>query len=296
MILWLLGVGAEAAEFVSALRSLPCQDGWMACLVGAERVDPGFREDTRGRPVLGDARIAWFDLAATPVFSPFVGLSAYPVPPPRPPPPPRGGPAQVPVEVPVVDTVDTVDARVEVVDVVDPGVGCGEGLEERAVAGQLGARDVGCLEARISAGTEEALASSLLLADAWARRDRAWPSLARRHLEAIDPADAEVAYRLAVRAATEPEGAAEAYRWAGAALDHRYLWTGQRYDDRVMSLYKVRAAAAQDLWRAEGSDEARERTRTAAREWLDFARAKELDASVPEAVCLAAADSPAWCR
>jgi hypothetical protein len=55
----------------------PCQDGWSGCIVEGFSVDAGAGHDTRGLPQPSDLRLGWFDLAPTPVYSPFMSLSTF---------------------------------------------------------------------------------------------------------------------------------------------------------------------------------------------------------------------------
>ncbi|MCA9492802.1 MAG: hypothetical protein KC621_22870, partial [Myxococcales bacterium] len=63
--------------FSGAFPAFPCQDGWMACIVGGQAVDPGMQSDADGHPLPADMRVGWFDLQPTATFSPFGELSAY---------------------------------------------------------------------------------------------------------------------------------------------------------------------------------------------------------------------------
>ena len=55
----------------------PCQDGWSGCIVEGFSVDAGAGHDSRGLPQPSDLRLGWFDLAPTPVYSPFMSLSTF---------------------------------------------------------------------------------------------------------------------------------------------------------------------------------------------------------------------------
>lgn len=65
------------SSYNAAFPSFPCSDGWASCRSGTAAVSPGMSRDAAGRPVPSDARIGWFDLKPTAVFSPFTGLSEY---------------------------------------------------------------------------------------------------------------------------------------------------------------------------------------------------------------------------
>ncbi|MEQ1502788.1 MAG: hypothetical protein ABMB14_11190 [Myxococcota bacterium] len=70
-------LAGDWSSFSAAFPLLPCQDGWMGCVVYDQHVDPELRRDAAGRAIPADARIGWFDLTATAAFSPFAGLSSY---------------------------------------------------------------------------------------------------------------------------------------------------------------------------------------------------------------------------
>jgi len=65
------------SSYNAAFPGFPCSDGWAACRSGERTVSPGMSRDSAGRPLPSDARVGWFDLQPTAVFSPFTGLSAY---------------------------------------------------------------------------------------------------------------------------------------------------------------------------------------------------------------------------
>ncbi|MBW1878548.1 MAG: hypothetical protein JRI25_00810 [Deltaproteobacteria bacterium] len=71
-------LAAEWADFAPAFPLTACQDGWVACRVGDEVVNPDLRPDPEGQLLASDLRVGWFDLEVTPVFSPWTGLSEYP--------------------------------------------------------------------------------------------------------------------------------------------------------------------------------------------------------------------------
>ena len=149
---------------------------------------------------------------------------------------------------------------------------------------------------------------ALLLADAWHKGDRAgWERLVRRHLDDIDPADPDISYKYAnylVRLG--PDRARSAYRWANVALENRTVWTGATYTTRVSSLYKIRAASAQHMWRSALSapgggtaeaDRYRDLTRVAAREWLEYAReVGSADEATASELCREAAGNASYCE
>ncbi len=72
-----IALAAGWSDFGSAFVGLPCPDGWAACLIDGEPVDPGMVSDSAGRPHPSDMRVGFFDLKPLPGFSPFAGLSSY---------------------------------------------------------------------------------------------------------------------------------------------------------------------------------------------------------------------------
>jgi chemotaxis protein histidine kinase CheA len=76
-------LGAQTAnaqtwtDFEGAFPLFPCQDGWAACLVDGDALNPDLQDEPSGLPSVADLRIGWFDLDATSAFSPFTGLSEY---------------------------------------------------------------------------------------------------------------------------------------------------------------------------------------------------------------------------
>lgn len=337
MWLWWWSWSAFAAGslgFEVSFPMFPCMDGWAACVVDARVVDPDLQVDSSGKVSPADARIAFWALEPTAMFSPFTGLSAYspptaPVAVAHPPPVAQDRPvsppadrAKTPVDpgrkevVAVVVPVPSVSpggaSDVKLPPPVVPAGGCADlrAFEARARVGQLGEVDTGCLSARFDvegARADRVAISSLLMADAWARGDRTgWEKLVQRHLEVVDAEDPDVAYRYADHLARKgPSRAAEAIRWADVALAHGSVWTGDTYAKRTSSLYKVRAVAAQALWKQaiDGGtagpaevDAARARTRRAAKEWAGYLEQTGQDATTAWQLCEAAAGRDGGCR
>ena len=87
-------------------------------------------------------------------------------------------------------------------------------------------------------------------------------------------------------------------------------WSGAAYVQKVNGLYKLRAKAATQLWRAAdeelvrernpGNEKAAERTRGAAmnyaKEWLDYARASGQSTADALALCVSAANTQEFCK
>ncbi len=67
----------SGSSWLGLFPERPCQDGWSGCIVEGFSVDAGAGHDSRGRPQPSDLRLGWFDLAPTPVYSPFMSLSTF---------------------------------------------------------------------------------------------------------------------------------------------------------------------------------------------------------------------------
>jgi len=177
-------------------------------------------------------------------------------------------------------------------------------LEVVAAKGELSEAQVACLEASLDkaeSSFDQDRLSLVLVADAHARSDVAlWETRVVRHIEEIDDSNPGLALRYAMHIwlAEEPD-AAGTLRWADVALANRAAWTGDVYNDRVYSAFKLRCAASQRLWReaedAKGesaedekssmASRQRKLTRTCAVDWYEFAAAAGLDVSTPQQLC-----------
>ena len=99
-------------------------------------------------------------------------------------------------------------------------------------------------------------------------------------------------------------------RWSNIALDNRTVWTGDTYVSRVSGLYKLRAAASQSLWKASEEehakapteetkkkvDEARNQTKTFAREWYEYCKQAGKDTTTALQLCVSAAGTADFCE
>ena len=187
-------------------------------------------------------------------------------------------------------------------------------LEAFAAMGKLNDGTRECLEARIQTApkmTDKRRASQLLMADAWARSDKAgWEQLVKRHLDEIDQSDPDLCYKYALRLnQLGPKRAPGVIRWANVALENRMVWIGDEYTKRVNSLYKIRAAASQTLWmsaedahRSNPSDDTRSKlekyrnmTKEYAREWLEYARESGKNTQAALQLCMSAAGTADYC-
>lgn len=322
------------ADFGAAFPAFPCQDGWMSCLVGGAAVGP---EPSGAEATPSDLRISFRDLDATASFSPFVTFPIYPEPeivpvaapvvavvavaptspiaPVRPLPPKPGPTPGIAVDPPV----KVVDPPVKVVDpppapLPVPSAGCDDvkRLEPLAMLGKLDAPTLACLEAGATTGalTSRDRYSRVLLADAWGKGDRAaWSRLAKRHLDEIDASDAEMSYKFALQ--LQRDGKHEpTIVWSERSLERAVQWTGDTYVDRVSALHKLRAMAAQALWKqaeekavaapsseaSAAADKARARTKVFAREWYEYTASAGRDATKALQLCVAAAGTADYCK
>jgi hypothetical protein len=175
-------------------------------------------------------------------------------------------------------------------------------LEDDATKGGLSDAEKGCLEDNYAVSevqTTKDKISRVLLVNAYAYSTKDWAELVRRHLDEVDRSDPDIAYLYAFYL-YNAEGAdsEEVIRWTNVALDRRDLWTGDVYVSRVYGLMKLKSIASADAWKdaaeaaataPEKVDELRNRTKTFAREWVDFAKVAGKDMQESLDVCLSAA-------
>ena len=188
-------------------------------------------------------------------------------------------------------------------------------LEGTALLGELSPGLQRCLEGRISTDrlqTTKNKVSRLLIANAEAAgRAEEWERLMQRHLEDIERSDPDLCMRYAVHLHKQGlESEEEALRWAGYALDNKHIWTGDEHVRKVSGLMRLRAEAANKLWRdadkrytedpvAENDKAAREFrgwTMDYAREWLDYARASGGKTDQAMVLCQTAAGTADFCK
>lgn len=188
-------------------------------------------------------------------------------------------------------------------------------LEGTALLGELSPGLQRCLEGRISSDrlqTTKNKVSRLLIANAEAAgRAEEWERLMQRHLEDIERSDPDLCMRYAVHLHKQGlESEEEALRWAGYALDNKQLWQGDEHVRKVSGLMRLRAEAANKLWRdadkryteepgPENDKIAREFrgwTMDYAREWLDYARASGGKTDQAMLLCQAAAGTADFCK
>lgn len=188
-------------------------------------------------------------------------------------------------------------------------------LEPSAMMGKLKDAEIRCLDQSLRDAERQTVKdkiSRVLLADAWAKGDsHRWEGIARRHLEEIDRSDPDMCYKFAVYLLERPaDYMDETMKWADVALDNRTRWTGELHVKRVYALYKVKGMAAQKKWAwlegkyldqptdqiFEDKAEARNLTKTLAREWLEYARQSGRDPTLPLQLCISAAGTSDFCE
>lgn len=126
-------------------------------------------------------------------------------------------------------------------------------MEPLALKGALGPDQNGCLEVAYRAdGADRREISTLLITDAWARKDTgAWDRLVSRHLTEVDPADPELAYKYALFLSRQgAERAEDVIAWTDEAIAHASVWKADVRTVRIETLHKLRATASLSAWMA----------------------------------------------
>ena len=187
-------------------------------------------------------------------------------------------------------------------------------MEPDALMGIFSPGRIACVEERIvsSSQTEKDKLSRLLLADADSKGDKGeWERLMARHLDEIDRSDPDMCFlyarHLHSKGITYGE---EAIRFADYALENKQVWSGDTYTSRLYGLYRLRAEAANELWKdaeqnliADPTDENdaitqtwRGKSKDYAREWYDYAKASEQNPDRALMICVSAAGTKAACE
>ncbi|MBW1878629.1 MAG: hypothetical protein JRJ84_09735, partial [Deltaproteobacteria bacterium] len=193
---------------------------------------------------------------------------------------------------------------------------CGDPISMKLSArnGELFEAEIRCLETvfgRAPTSLDRERVSVILLTNAYAtgvQKDQ--ELLLARHLKEVDGSNPEMNYRYALLLmAKGPEHSNTVMDLANVALTHRAVWSGELYDKRVYSLYKLRAAAAkyafEEVKKAHAQDQsdeaeralyrAREDTKKYAREWYAFAKDTGQDTGAARELCMISAESSKWC-
>jgi len=187
-------------------------------------------------------------------------------------------------------------------------------LEPAAIMGRLKDPEIRCLDKMLRESEKQTVkkkVSLVVMKDAWAKRDlHRWEGIVRRHLSEIDRSDPSMCYIFAKHLSKKgPDYMQEAIKWADIALENRAVWEGDEFVDRVFNLRKMKAVSAHKEWRwlaekytldpTEELDQlqqtARNRTKTLAREWLDYAREADRDITNAHQLCISAAGTDGFC-
>jgi hypothetical protein len=178
-------------------------------------------------------------------------------------------------------------------------------LEADATKGALSQDTKDCLEQNYQSAsiqTTKGKISRVLLVNAYAYDTATWAKLVQRHLDEVERSDPNIAYLYAFYLYNRENPDYDAViKWCEVALERRTEWTGDTLVGRTYQLHRTRAYAAYQAWRdAEESqkpetdaEEARNRAKTLAREWMDFARSSGRDTHEAEELCISAASRPA---
>jgi hypothetical protein len=188
-------------------------------------------------------------------------------------------------------------------------------LEPQAMLGKLNDGQIACLEGSYASApkqTDKDKISRLLMANAYGKGDtRSWEKLIKRHLEEIDQSDPDLCYKYALHLSKGGAGRAPGViRWSNVALENRTVWTGDTYVSRVSALYKLRAAAAQSIWKAAEEEyaknpsedlkkkveDSRNQTKVFAREWYEYMKSAGKDTTTALQLCISAAGTKDYCE
>ena len=188
-------------------------------------------------------------------------------------------------------------------------------LEATAQEGKLTTDEMNCLESsmdKAGTGVDKANVSMVLLTNARAKGDiEQWEKRMEYHLTQIERENPALAYRYALHLFEKGPGNSQAtFRWTGIALQSRSAWAGESYTERVHAIYKLRAAAAQSLWKLSiealasfpgPENENRVRTqrllaRNVAKEWYEFADTHEQDSLIAKQLCQIASIDSDFCE
>jgi hypothetical protein len=188
-------------------------------------------------------------------------------------------------------------------------------LEPNAAMGRLKDGQIRCLDRtqrEADLQTVKRKVSLVLMLDAYAKNDlHRWEGIVRRHLAEVDQSDPDICYAFARYLSTKgPDYMDEAIRWADVALDNRQSWgSGDAFVTKVMTLHKIKAVSAHKEWRYlserytlepddaldERVKETRNKTKTLARAWLDYARSAERSTDEAYQLCVSAAGTNGFC-
>ena len=185
-------------------------------------------------------------------------------------------------------------------------------LEAFATKGALQDDHKACLETSYKAAelqTTKDKISRVLLVNAYANNTATWSELVQRHLDEVDRSDPDIAYLYAFYLYNnEKADADQVIEWTELALERRDVWTGDVYVSRVYGLMRLRAIAGLKVWEAAEADrlkgvesdqgkldDLRDRAKTYAREWVDFAKVSGRSVTKPMELCMSVANNARAC-
>ena len=188
-------------------------------------------------------------------------------------------------------------------------------LEQPALLGTLTEGQSICLENRLKTArlqTSRSQISIRLITNALNAGNVAdWERLMIRHLEEIDRSDPDLCFKYAIHLYRgDIDSQEESIKWSSYALENKQSWEGEEFVKKVSNLYKLRAESAAKLWRnaetlysqeptGDHSAMAREYRGMAkdfAREWLDYARASNINTDRAYNLCVSAAGTQDFCK
>lgn len=179
-------------------------------------------------------------------------------------------------------------------------------LEQLSARGALTARQAQCLEESYKTAkvqTTKAKVSRVLIVNAYATDTAQWAKLVQRHLDEVDRSDPDIAFLYSFYLYNRPTpNYGEVIKWIDVALERKDAWTGETYINRVYKLHRIKTLARFQQWDLEmkkgqsttpAAEEFRNQTKTAAREWMDFARSAGKETAEAEQICVNAASAAA---
>lgn len=243
------------SSFAAAFPSFPCQDGWMACLVGGEAVTP----DLEGGVVAG-ARVSWFDLKPTASFSPFVDFSKYD----------KVGQAVAAAEpAPVQPSLDDAYADVEDTPETRAAKEAARKAEANAAQARQANEDARKAEAEAASQRREAEAEARKQREAEAAARKAADDAAKKAAAAASQADA------AAKAAAEREAAAAKKAAEKAEADRKAAEASAAAKAKAEE--DARRKAAEEEKKRQAAESAKAQADAAARAKLEAERVRQED-------------------
>ena len=183
-------------------------------------------------------------------------------------------------------------------------------LEAPALMGKVTKGQETCLEKRLSGGEQLTMKdkiSKVLIANAEGKGDRTlWEKRVSYHLRKIGKSDPNLCMGYSIQM-YKKKRYAEAIKWSETALENKRLFQGTRnFQEKVYTLYKIRARAASKLYTAAGQkalkagegdtkaqaekEKYKGKTKNFSREWLLYAKSSKQEIKEAMQMCVSAAD------